>query len=249
MKNHLNFAKYLLKLEKKAYNFARKQKLEVKDKRAHDIVTSYDYNVEKFLIKKLKKYFPDVKIVSEEYNSTAEPKGTYFTIDPIDGTINFANNSPDYGVQIAYVENDEIVSAAIYMPKYKDGYVAGKGCGAYKNGKRIFVTPRSLDHSLIDLFYTKEDKSIVKICEEIESAAIDTRRCGACCKIYVSLLENILGAYVSYYDHNAWDIYPGKLISSEAGCVSYEKDKWLIAASSQENLKALLLIINKKRSQ
>ena len=248
MKNRLNFAKYLLKLEKKAYNFARKQKLEVQNKRAHDLVTSYDFNVEKFLIKKLKKSFPDVKIVSEEYNSATEPKGTYFTIDPIDGTINFANNSPDYGVQIAYVENDEIVSAAIYMPKYKAGYIAGKGCGAYKNGKRIFVTPRPLDHSLIDLFYTKEDKSVVKIGEEIKNAAMDNRRCGACCKIYASLLENILGAYVSCKNHNAWDIYPGKLISSEAGCVSYEKDKWLVVASSQENLNTLLSIINKKRS-
>ena len=50
MKNNLDLAKYLLKIAKKAYNFAKKQKYEVQDKNVRDLVTTYDFTIEKFLI-------------------------------------------------------------------------------------------------------------------------------------------------------------------------------------------------------
>lgn len=246
MKNNLDLAKYLLKIAKKAYKFAKKQKYEVQDKNVRDLVTTYDFTIEKFLIKELQKTYPNVKIVSEEYNSSVLGKGTYFTIDPIDGTINFANNLPDFAVQIAYVENDEILSSVIYMPKFKADYIAGKGCGAYKNGRKLIVEPKPLDHSLIELIYPRDNKSITTNIEKIRSLAIDVRRYGASCRIYTYLVENVLGARIEYGKYNVWDNYPGILLANEAGCVTAEQNNYLITASSEQNLNAILSIINKK---
>lgn len=245
MKKNLSLAKYLLKISKQAYNFAQKQKLEVKDKNVHDLVTNYDFNIEEFLIEKLHKSFPQVKIVSEEYNAFVKAKGTYFVIDPIDGTLNFANNLPDFGVQIAYVENDEILSSVIYMPKV-GSYIAGKGCGAYKNGKRLVVNPKPLDHSLIELIYPRDNKVITNYIEKIRNSAMDVRRYGASCRIYTYLAENILGARIDYGKFNVWDNYPGILLANEAGCVTYERTNWLITASNEQNLNTILSIINRK---
>ena len=244
MKNNLELAKYLLKISKKAYKFAEKQKLVVKDKKAHDLVTSYDFNIEKFLIKKLNADYPNVKIVSEEYNATVEAKGTYFAVDPIDGTVNFSNNLPDFGVQIAYVENNEILASVIYMPKCGD-YIAGKNCGAYKNGKRIFINTKPLDHSLIELI-TPNSKSINNTVEEIKNNVMDIRRYGASCRIYTYLAESKLGARIDYGKYNVWDNYPGILLANEASCVTKEENNWLVTASSEENLNKIFEIINSK---
>ena len=59
----------------------------------NDLVTNLDLEVENFLIDETKKEYPDFDIVSEEFNTNNEVTKNCFIIDPIDGTINFANNS------------------------------------------------------------------------------------------------------------------------------------------------------------
>jgi len=138
-KNYLEISKLLLKIVKQAYALAKKQKINVSDKSTHDLLTNYDLTMEKFILEKLKKHFPNIKIVSEEFNSSVKPDGTYFAIDPLDGTINFGNKLYDrFGIQIGYVENNEIVAGAVCMPNYAD-FHAAKGSGAFKNGKKFII--------------------------------------------------------------------------------------------------------------
>ena len=52
-----------------------------------DLVTTYDFAVEKHIIAALNAQFPDFDIVSEELNTNNALTENCFTIDPIDGTI------------------------------------------------------------------------------------------------------------------------------------------------------------------
>lgn len=243
MKSNLNLAKYLLKISKKAYKFAEKQNLVINDKKAHDLVTSYDLNIEKFLIKKLNTDYPNIKIVSEEYNKEIEATGTYFAIDPIDGTLNFSNNIPDFAVQIAYVENNETLASSIYFPNIAN-YIAGKDCGAYRNGKRIHTIKRELYHSLAEIVGLKKDENFSSVSSKLCEKVLDERRCGASCRIFANLAEGKLGALIAYGKVNSWDVLPGILLANEAGCVTKEENDWLVTANSEENLNKVYEIIH-----
>ena len=148
--DYLKIAKYLLKLEKRAYKLFKNTNINVQDKNTNDIVTNYDLAIEKFLIHELNNNYPDVKILSEEFNAKENINTTYFSIDPIVGTKNFANGNENWGIQIALIEDSEPVACAIFMPFF-GSYIAGKGCGAYKNGKRMFTVSRKLKYTLAEV--------------------------------------------------------------------------------------------------
>ena len=90
--------KFLIDVVKNA-SFLINDELEVKAKDDKgDLVTNFDYAIEKYLIEKIKEKYPDFSIISEEYNNNNELTENCFTIDPIDGTINFANGIPLWGI-------------------------------------------------------------------------------------------------------------------------------------------------------
>ena len=91
---YYKMVKNLKKIIHNAIKLGYKQKLIINNKGINDIVTSMDITCEKYIIAMLNKYYPNVPILSEEFNPKNKVQNTYFTIDPIDGTVNFANNLP-----------------------------------------------------------------------------------------------------------------------------------------------------------
>lgn len=89
-----------------------------------DLVTNFDFEIEKFIIEKINKIYPDFSIVSEEYNSENDLTDNCFTIDRIDGTINFTNNIPLWGIQVACIRNKKTCAAVIYLPKINELFYA-----------------------------------------------------------------------------------------------------------------------------
>lgn len=242
-KNYLQIAKFLIKIEKQAYANVKKQKVEVKDKKAHDLVTNMDTGIEKCLLSKLNEKFPEIKVVSEEFNSSVKAEGTYFVIDPVDGTINFANKIPIWGIQIAYIENDEIVASAIFMPEYAQ-FFAAKGFGAYKNGKQFFVQQNELKHCILCADNTHIDEYIL-LTENLNEKVLKPRNFGAACYELALTAEGKIGVYIVHGNAHPWDIYPGFLLAKEAGCYIGETEKHKIVSCSEENLKQVLKIIKK----
>lgn len=242
-KNYLKISEYLLKLSKKAYKKFSKQEVEVNDKGHRDLLTNLDLSIEKYILKELGKNFPGVKIVSEEFNTEIKAEGTYFVIDPVDGTINFANGLNFlWGVQIAYIENDVTVASAIFLPA-SDSYSAARGFGAYKNGKRFFTIKKDPAHSLIsvDCILSKNDCLLMS---ELDKDILKFRHFGACCIHAVLMAEGRIGGYVEY-DGYPWDILPGFLIMEEAGCVRKTLFSHHAFASTEETLKLLVCAIEK----
>ena len=54
-----------------------------------DLVTNLDYEIEKFILNKINNQYPNFDVVSEEFNSKKELTENCFTVDPLDGTVNF----------------------------------------------------------------------------------------------------------------------------------------------------------------
>ncbi|MEN9913078.1 MAG: hypothetical protein RLY66_486 [Candidatus Parcubacteria bacterium] len=119
----------------------REEKFTVSSKNgdSRDLVTSVDIVVDEFIKKAIKATFPGEIVYSEESASSIDESGSFWTIDPIDGTSNFSQGIPHYAVCIGYVENGQPVVGAVYNPVTKDLFSFENGAGASLNGSPIKV--------------------------------------------------------------------------------------------------------------
>ncbi len=94
--------------------------------------------IENFLIGEIKKNYPNFDIVSEEGNYNKAVTDNCFIIDPIDGTINFANNVPLWAIQVACKKNGKTVAAVIDMPRINEFYYADNAGGVHTSMAKKF---------------------------------------------------------------------------------------------------------------
>lgn len=105
-----------------------------------DVVTEADKAVSDFLVKEISAKYPTHHIASEEMSQDINAGAEYkWTIDPIDGTRNFAAGIPFYCVIIAVQKNGQTEFGAVYSPFGDQLYFAGKGRGATLNDMKIKV--------------------------------------------------------------------------------------------------------------
>jgi len=103
------------------------------------IVTEADREAESTIRDELKNSY-EYPILGEEFGGDIENTDTYWVVDPIDGTRNFANKQPLYGTAIALVEDGEPTVGVFYMPELDNLFYAVDGKGAYRNQTKITVS-------------------------------------------------------------------------------------------------------------
>ena len=103
-----------------------------------DLVTEADVNAERVITADLEARFPGVRVIGEEAVS-ANPdlkygwagEGLAVTVDPVDGTFNFASGVTVFGVMAAVVLDGETVAGVIHDPVGGDTMIATLGGGAF----------------------------------------------------------------------------------------------------------------------
>ncbi|GMT50386.1 MAG: fructose 1,6-bisphosphatase [bacterium] len=114
-----------------------------------DVTREFDFEAEKIVINYLLKHFPTSRILTEELGMVNESLKDYdylFVVDPVDGSVNFANGIPLTGFSIAVLEKGMIstdrVTHAIVGQIYSGAYfTAKKGGGAYLRDRPIQTNP------------------------------------------------------------------------------------------------------------
>ncbi|OHE42022.1 MAG: hypothetical protein A2Y16_00085 [Tenericutes bacterium GWF2_57_13] len=188
-----------------------------------DIVTNIDKSIENLVINEIHRLYPNDRIISEEYHWRSDIQGRTWTIDPIDGTSNMANNIPLYGIQCALIENNTIVLSLIFLPRLREMFTAIDNRGVYMNGKRVRVIERDQMNAVVSFgdFSHKnldaakmEHETMISLSKKVAkirmfgSAAIDLA--------YVAAGKSD-GAVI--LTKNLWDIAPGILLCREAGAL------------------------------
>lgn len=121
---------------------------EVMEKTPGDYVTIADQEAEAYLTERLLAAYPDSVILGEEATA-ADPnvRERYATashgwvMDPIDGTKNFINGSPDYAVMLAETVDGTVARSWIWQPAHERMYVAERGNGVTLNGQSLHMQP------------------------------------------------------------------------------------------------------------
>ena len=128
--------------------FGGSLEVEYKDKKGLDPVTSADKESQAYLCETIERYFPDHGIVGEESDEGLEAPAseTLWVLDPLDGTTNFLNGLPIYGLSIGVLHRGVPVAGAVFVawPVESGGLVlhARKGGGAWRDDKPLSI-PRS----------------------------------------------------------------------------------------------------------
>jgi len=91
------------------------------------IVTDADHAAEKLILERLRQLTPNIPIVSEEAAEAGDipdtSGGTFWTVDPLDGTKEFTNRTGAFVVAIALVVDHKPVMGVIYHPAFDLMYV------------------------------------------------------------------------------------------------------------------------------
>lgn len=195
-------------------------KRQVTHKSKGNLVTDADILSETFILEFLHKEYPDFSVLSEESNSSASPAGYTWIVDPLDGTNNYTFGIPFFCVNIALVDDEDILLGVTYDPVKGELFHAEKGRGAYLNGSPIKVSDASsLQSSLVglDLGYSHErGEEMLQITNRLWGQVHCLRAMGSS-----SLgLAYVACGRVSLYFHRylfPWDIASGILLVREAG--------------------------------
>lgn len=112
-----------------------------------DLVTEADTEAERWIKAEIEKRWPGTLVVGEELVA-ADPALLHrlagadlaVTVDPVDGTANFAAGLPLFAVMAAVVVKGETVAGIIYDPMGDDWMLAERGSGAWlvaPDGRRV----------------------------------------------------------------------------------------------------------------
>ncbi len=187
----------------------------------NNLVTEADHAADKAIQSVIKKAFPEHGIVSEETAEKITDSEFKWIVDPIDGTVNFANSIPICCVSIGLEQNGKMIMGAVYNPIFKEFYFAERGQGATLNDKKIFVSNKAevLRSCLVTGFpytYLDQPNGPLQVFERLIRKGIPVRRLGSAA---IDLCWVAAGRFDGFYEHqlNAWDSAAGFIIVEEAG--------------------------------
>ena len=187
----------------------------------NNLVTEADHASEKAIINVIQKAYPDHFILSEETGEIKSNSEYKWVIDPIDGTVNFANGIPICCVSIAVEKEGEIILGTVYNPLMNEMYMAEKGKGAMLNDKKISVSNKEnvSNSCLVTGFpysYLDSPNGPLQVFEKLIRKGIPVRRLGSAA---LDLCWVAAGRFDGFYEHSlqAWDSAAGFLIVEKAG--------------------------------
>lgn len=235
-------SQFLRDVVKKANNLSTQKFDTINKGGENDLVTNLDLEIERFLIDEIKKQYPNFDIVSEEFNTNNKITENCFVIDPIDGTINFANNIPLWGIQVACIKNGKTIASVISLPRINEFYYADE-TGAYLNDNKISVNEVPIKKAL----YAIDGNNNLPSMQRMRKYSSNRRNFGGVC-VSMSFVASgrIHGAV--FRSNKPWDYEPGLFICKMAGASVKSIDGFHAAAMNQEFLNILELETAKKQN-
>ena len=146
----------------------------ITNKSDNSVVTEADISANKAIIRSLSSHYPTIPIVSEENslsnNLNACKSGTYFMIDPLDGTSSFIKQSDEFTVNIAFIHNYTVLNGMIYCPVYKTLYYTNHSGQSIKKDcqtNQTKILNASTNSRQLRVIATKREPEKSKIIDEL----------------------------------------------------------------------------------
>ncbi len=225
---------------------------EVKDDKS--FVTRADLEAEAGILKTIKAKFPSHAILAEESGEAKTTSPYQWIIDPLDGTANFLNGIPIFGVSIGVYKNGEPFAAAVCNPVTREMFSASKGRGTFFNGKKVAVSNQEAAKGLVTFGISKDvadRERFTKAFVGLEKVFNKRRHLGATALEMAYIARGGIEATVSF-GSKLWDHAAGAVLILEAGgkITDFAGSPWKLGqtyfvASNGVSHEALLKVIKK----
>jgi myo-inositol-1(or 4)-monophosphatase len=193
--------------------------LTVETKEDRSLVTNVDRWAERLIAARIEAAFPGHDIIGEERGRTSRGSDYAWIIDPLDGTHNYIRGMGTYGVSIGVMRGDSFVAGVIFMPETDEMYAAERGSGAFRNGKRVAVSTRSvlsMSTLAFDSELRRETERKLRALGDLSSVVFNVRMFGSSARTLSHIAEGVLDGIIEFSD-KLWDFAAGVVLIEEAG--------------------------------
>ena len=202
-------------------SYERIERIDYKSKR--DVVTNADYASERLVIDAIKGRYPGDAILAEESGEHAgvlrddgSHNGRTWVIDPLDGTVNYANGIPYYCVSIGLVVEDVPTVGVVFDPARDDLYAATADGPALLDGAPIVAsTKEALSDYVVSLAVIGRGGLARE--RRIAPQIRIHRRMGSAALSLAYVANGRFDAFVQNGGLSPWDVAAAGLIAERAG--------------------------------
>jgi myo-inositol-1(or 4)-monophosphatase len=198
--------------------YERLERIEAKGPR--DVVTEVDHLCEALVMNAVRKRYPDDAFYAEEIGEVAaagEAKsGRVWIVDPLDGTINYANGIPFFCISIALAAGGRPVLGVIYDPTRDETFAGAIDGPALRNGDTIRVGNKESMEDLVVTLAVGGRGTIRKRREALKSIRAH-RSMGSASLTLAYVACGRFDVYAQGAGISAWDVAAAGLIAERAG--------------------------------
>jgi len=187
------------------------------------VLTEADLASQKLIESELSKNWPDIGFLGEEMTpeeqaSILKGSGSFWCLDPLDGTLNYSCGVPLYAVSLALIQNGDIVMGVIYDPSSGECFTGEKGKASRLNGeilgKKIPQAELARGIGLIDIKRLKPD--LINRMFSGQRPFQSQRSIGSVALEWCWMAAGRFHVYL-HGSQNLWDYAAGHLILEGAG--------------------------------
>ena len=192
----------------------------IEHKSETDVVTEADHASEALVLDAVGRRFPGDAVLSEEIGDVAaagavEPNGRTWVVDPLDGTVNYANGLPLFCVSIALVVDGRPVVGVVRDPIRGEDYAATEDGPATVDGVPVQLRVKDrLRDCIVSLGLSGErsPERWVRI-----RAIRAPRGFGSAALSLAYVANGRFDAFIQESNLSAWDVAAAGLIAERAG--------------------------------
>jgi myo-inositol-1(or 4)-monophosphatase len=237
----------------------RYERLEdIRAKGPRDVVTEVDHLCEGLVMSAVQERYPSDSFYAEEIGEVAAldtaVSGRVWIVDPLDGTINYANGIPFFCISIALVAAGRPVVGVIHDPTRDETFVGAIDGPSLRNGEPIRVADKEL---LSDVVATLAigGRGTVRKRREALKAIRAHRSMGSAALTLAYVACGRFDIYAQGAGLSAWDVAAAGLIAERAGAtvtnleggpwfdLAYPAKKWSCLAASPRHHAAILAML------
>jgi len=213
-------------------------------KSARDVVTEVDHLSEALILDGIRAAFPGDALLGEESgehdggaagHTATSGRGRVWVVDPLDGTINYANGIPFFCVSIALVEDGRPVVGVIHDPSRGETFAATVNGAATLGGRAIRASGKDqLGDFVVSM--ALGGRAAATRSREVRKAIRVSRSMGSAALALAYVANGRFDAFVQQGGLSTWDIAAAGLIAERAGATVTNLDggPWFeIAAKTQ----------------
>jgi myo-inositol-1(or 4)-monophosphatase len=203
----------------------RYERLEQIDyKSARDVVTEADHLSEALIVEAIRERFPTDAILAEETGehravageAPTSGRGRVWIVDPLDGTVNYANGIPVFCVSIGLVQDGRPVVGIILDPTRGDAFAATDDGPATLNGRVVHASAKDkLSDFVISMALS--GRAATSRTRNVRRQIRISRSMGSAALALAYVANGRFDAFVQQGGLSTWDVAAAGLIAERGG--------------------------------